>query len=173
MSTTTTSSEQRSNKRVRVDPTATTIPDTSNTATVTRMKVPKARASATIATHTETLLPQLSTILKTLGDKHLDLLHRFYNKSNQLSRMEPDDTIIPRSARLKFELSVPKCIEELPDFQALQAECDSDVGATKLAFKKTRYLSATDRSCVLHHRTQRTPYSRSLHRHRRHVDQQW
>ena len=55
--------------------------------------------------------------------------------------MEPDDTIIPRSARMKFELSVPKCIEALPDFQALQAECESDVGATKLAFKK-RVISA-------------------------------
>ena len=137
MSEMSTSIDQTSNKRVRVDPTTSTIPDTLDaTAIAKRLKVPKARASATIVAHTATLLPQLSTILKTLGEKHLDLLHRFYNKSNQLARMEPDETIIPRSARLKFELSVPKCIEELPDFQTLSAVCISDLSKCKLLFRQ-------------------------------------
>ena len=130
------SDTQTRSKRVRVDPTATTIPDHPNASTSLCLKVPKARASAAIAAHTATLLPQLSTILQTLGDKHLDLLHRHYNKSTQLRRMEPDDTIIPRSARLKFELSVPKCIEELPDFLTLKEECASDIDKMKLSLKQ-------------------------------------
>ena len=136
MSLMTPSAAQPRNKRVRVDPTATTIPDPSDADTSVRLKVPKARASAAIAAHTETLLPQLSTILQTLGDKHLNLLHRYYNKSTQLLRMEPDDTIIPRSARLKFDLSVPKCIEELPDFIALKEKCDSDIITMKATLKE-------------------------------------
>ena len=123
-------------KCVRVDSTATTIPDHPNPSTSLCLKMPKARASAAIAVHTATLLRQLSTILQTLGDKHLDLLHRHYNKSTQLRRMEPDDTIIPRSARLKFELSVPKCIEELPDFLTLKEECASDIDKMKLSLKQ-------------------------------------
>ena len=129
------SAAQTRNKRVRVDPTAATIPDPSDADTSVRLKVPKARASAAIAAHTETLLPQLSTILKNLGESHLDLLHRYYNKNTQLLRMEPDETIIPRSARLKFELSVPKSIEELPDFITLKEQCDSDITAMKATLK--------------------------------------
>ena len=135
MSTMTTSDEQMRNKRVRVDPSATTIPDSTSAATAARLKVPKARASAAIAAHTATLLPQLSTILQNLGDTHLDLLHRYYNKSNQLRRMEPDDSIIPRSARLKFELSVPKSIEELPDFLTLKELCNSDIDNMKQSLR--------------------------------------
>ena len=120
MSLMSTSDAQMRNKRVRVDPTVTAIPDPASTINSARLKVPKARASATIAAHTATLLPQLSTIMQTLGDAHMDLLHRHYNKSNQLCRMESDDTIIPRSARLKFDLSVPKSIDELPDFLQLK-----------------------------------------------------
>ena len=82
------SAAQTRNKRVRVDPTAATIPDPSDADTSVRLKVPKARASAAIAAHTETLLPQLSTILKNLGESHLDLLHRYYNKNTQLLRMD-------------------------------------------------------------------------------------
>ena len=137
MNLNTPSGTQQSNKRVRFDPTADITPDTSTSAaSAARMKVPKARASATITSHTATLLPQLSTILQTLGDKHLDLLHRQYNKSTQLLRMEPDDTIIPRSARLKFELSVPKCIEELPDFIQLRDECATELEQMKLSLRK-------------------------------------
>jgi len=135
MSTMTTSNEQMRNKRVRVDPSATTIPDSTSAATAARLKVPKARASAAIAAHTATLLPQLSIILQNLGDTHLDLLHRYYNKSNQLRRMEPDDSIIPRSARLKFELSVPKSIEELPDFLTLKELCNSDIDNMKQSLR--------------------------------------
>ena len=131
MSTMTTSDEQMRNKRVRVDPSATTTPDSTSAATAARLKVPKARASAAIAAHTATLLPNLSTILQNLGDDHLNLLHRYYNKSNQLRRMEPDDSIIPRSARLKFELSVPKSIEDLPDFLTLKDLCNSDIDNMK------------------------------------------
>ena len=121
------SSTQMYNKRVRVDNTVTIIPETSNTTSVARLKVPKARASAAIATHTATLLPRLSTILQNLGETHLGLLHRFYTKSNQLRQMKPDDMIIPHSARLNFELSVPKSVTELPDFIALQDIIKSDL----------------------------------------------
>ena len=135
MSNMTTSDAQMRNKRVRVDPTVTTTPDLSSAAAVARSKVPKARASAAIAAHTATLLPQLSTILQNLGDAHLGLLHRYYNKSNQLRRMEPDDTIIPRSARLNFELSVPKSIMELPDFLLLQENVKSDLEQMKKSLR--------------------------------------
>ena len=136
MSHMTTSDAQRRNKRVRVDPTTTTIPNTTSAAaTAARLKVPKARASAAIAAHTATLLPQLTTILQTLGDAHLDLLHRHYNKLNQLRRMTPDLTIIPRSARLEFQLSVPKSIKELPDFITLRNTCKSDIDSMKLTLR--------------------------------------
>ena len=135
MSSMTPSSTQMYNKRVRVDNTVTIIPETSNTTSVARSKVPKARASAAIATHTATLLPRLSTILQNLGETHLGLLHLFYTKSNQLRRMKPDDTIIPLSARLNFELSVPKSVTKLPDFIALQDIVKSDLETMKKSLK--------------------------------------
>ena len=127
----TSSDDQRRNKRVRVDPTATTIPDSTSDASSSRPKVPKAKAKAAITAHTETLLPQLSTILQTLGEAHLDLLHRHYTKLHQFCRLEPDTTIIPRSARLDFTLQVPKSIEELPDFITLKDACLSDIESMK------------------------------------------
>ena len=135
MSNMTPSADQRGNKRVRVDKQISTNPDSTSNITAARLKVPKARASAAIAAHTATLLPELSTILQKLGDDHLDLLHRHYNKSNQLRRLEPDITIIPRSARLEFKLSVPKSIEELPDFIALKDICQSDIDTMKLTLR--------------------------------------
>ena len=130
------SNAQNRSKRVRVDPTVTTIPEPTSTASATQMKVPKAQALATITTHTATLLPTLSTILLNLGETHLDLLHRRFNKLSQLRRMEPDNTIIPRSARLKFELSVPKSIQELPDFTTLQGLVNSDLETMKQLLRK-------------------------------------
>ena len=105
MSNMTPSADQRGNKRVRVDKQISTNPDSTSNITAVRLKVPKARASAAIAAHTATLLPELSTILQKLGDDHLDLLHRHYNKSNQLRRLEPDITIIP--ALLAWNLNFP------------------------------------------------------------------
>ena len=55
--------------------------------------------------------------------------------------MESDDTIIPRSARLNFELSVPKSISELPDFIALQELTNSDVEKIKTLLRQRIFES--------------------------------
>ena len=142
MSASTPSSAQQRNKRARIDPSIpTVIPDPSTNAPPGPSKVPKVQASAVISAHTATLLPSLATILQTLGDNHLDLLHRQYTKSIQLRRMESDDTIIPRSARLNFELSVPKSISELPDFITLMELTNSDVEKMKTQLRQRIFES--------------------------------
>ena len=142
MSSQTASGNQNQHKRVRIDPTAATIPDTSSATTATS-KVPKACAKAIIAANTATLLKPLATILENLGTRHLDLLHRLRNKSTQLSRMRSDDTIIPRSCRLKFELAVPKSVQELPDFIQLAGDTNTDIDKMKLQLK-LRVLQALE-----------------------------
>ena len=99
-------------KRVCLDPTATMIPDKSSEIIAKSSKVPKAAASASISAHTATLLQPLASVMKTIGDKRLDLLHRHYNKALQLSRLKSDESIIPRSCCLKFELSAKKGVLE-------------------------------------------------------------
>lgn len=118
-------------KRVRLDPTATMIPDKSSEIIAKSSKVPKAAASASISAHTATLLQPLASVMKTIGDKRLDLLHRHYNKALQLSRLKSDESIIPRSCRLKFELSAEKAVLELPDFIKLSDDVTSDIEKMK------------------------------------------
>ena len=131
MNSQTVSGNQPRQKRVRVEPTAAPIPENdgapcSNSKTVKKV-TPKARAITTIDEHSATLLPQLSAILSKLANDHIDLLHRLHEKSAQLQRMEADEGIIPRSARLKFELTVSKKVEAHPDFIKLQEALDADV----------------------------------------------
>ena len=98
---------------------------------------------ALISANPEMFLKPLATILHNLGSKHLDLLHRLYNKSTQLCRMRSDDTIVPRSCRLKFELAVPKSVQELPDFTKLVDNVNSDIDKMKLQLK-LRVLQALE-----------------------------
>ena len=156
------SGTQNQHKRVRIDPTAATIPDTSNTTTATS-RVPKAHAKATIAANTATLLKPLATILENLGTKHLDLLHRLHNKSTQLSRMRSDDTIIPRSCRLKFELAVPRSVQELPDFLQLVGETNTDIDKMKLQLK-LRVLQALEIEIKVFHAELNDHLSVVIHR---------
>ena len=137
------SDNQTQNKRVRFDPTAATVPENSRAANATPSKVPKAAASAIVSAYTATLLQPLSSVMQTIGDKRIDLLHRHYNKASQLARLSSDESIIPRSCRLKFELSAEKSVTELPDFIQLSADVLSDIEKMK-AQLRLRIISALE-----------------------------
>ena len=50
--------------------------------------------------------------------------------------MESDESIVPRSARVEFNLSAPKHIQELPDYIALLEHTQKDIDEVQKTFKK-------------------------------------
>ena len=100
------------------------------------MITPKAKTLALIDTHAATLQQPLSTILKKLGVQILELLHRKHIKDAQRTRIESDANLVPRSAKLNFELSVPREVEELHDFITLRASTAEDVSSMKARLKQ-------------------------------------
>ena len=90
-------------KRVRIDPSATDG---------TPRLSPLGEAEKHIQNHLVSLQPQLSSVLEKLGTQHLKTLVKYVNKQKQISRMETDDALIPRSARVAFSLNVMKKAEE-------------------------------------------------------------
>lgn len=129
-----------SNKRVRIDATA-SEPDSSRKDDATR-KPPKALAEAFIRSHVASLQPQLATILEKLGIQHLNLLAKADNKDTMITKMESDPSFIPRSARLEFTLHMSKKAEATAEYQALHEETERMLQQIRLGLKQ-KVIAAT------------------------------
>ena len=100
------------NKRLRFDTSARSPDD--------EVTTPLASAKKTLTTLCESLQPQIATLLLRLGKQHLLLLHKIWMKNKQAQKLENDDQLIPRSARVKFALSTSKLVEEDAEYIRLR-----------------------------------------------------
>ena len=100
------------NKRLRFD-TSVRSPDDEVT-------TPLASAKKTLLSHCESLQPQIATLLSRLGKQHLLLLQKIWSKRRQAQKLEDDDQLIPRSARVKFALTSSKLVEQDAEYIRLR-----------------------------------------------------
>ena len=107
------------NKRVRIQSTNTNI--TTETGTMSRVKTPKALALACVQSHVASLHPQVHKIINIYGVQFIEIYHKIQQKSAQLSKMETNDTFIPRSARINFEFHVRPEVEQSSDFTTIKS----------------------------------------------------
>ena len=136
MNTETATDRDNGNKRARTDPNVVSSENSSAT------KTPKSQAQAYISQHVESLHHNIATILKKVGFDHINLIHKLLGKTNQLLKMELDQSLIPRSARLDFTLKSSKKVEELPDYIQLKEETEIYIKAVKQNLK-ARIIVAT------------------------------
>ena len=104
-------------KRLRFDTTVRSPDDDAST--------PLSAAKNTIQVHCESLQPKVSQITSRLGKQHLLLLHKIHSKQQQAKNLEADALLIPRSARVKFALSVSKLAES--DTEYIRLRDDTNV----------------------------------------------
>jgi hypothetical protein len=168
MDTATNESTSNNNKRFRIDPKAITNhpamnKPTQRSTTGTKATTPLAsKTTPTMAatTHiddfTESLFPQLTTILPRISKEHLTLLIQRTNKENTIAKwnntiatMAESSTTIderfpafPRSANIKFYLSVPDNVKQNPAFVALDADTKAYLQEVKINLTK-RIADAT------------------------------
>ena len=64
----------------------------------------------------------LAPILKHIAIEHLRIRAKLFTKQQQLKKLESDDALIPRSAKLNFTLSVSKGTAETTKFATLKKE---------------------------------------------------
>jgi hypothetical protein len=75
---------------------------------------PKALAANQVKAYIVSLQQDIGSILKKLGLNHISLQAKALNKSFHITKMEDDEEIIPRSARIEFTYKMPKKAEETP-----------------------------------------------------------
>ena len=75
-----------------------------------------------VSSHTASLQPGLSGLLEEKGKEIITLRHKIYQKEFSLSKLEADASKIPRSARLKFELTAPQSVQDEAEFKQLQED---------------------------------------------------
>ena len=105
-------------------------------------RTPKSQAQDFISSHVESLHFHIATILKKIGFDHINLIHKLLNKIKQKTKMELDQSLIPRSARLDFTLKSSKKVEELPDYIQLKEDTEIYLRTVKENLK-ARILVAT------------------------------
>ena len=88
---------------------------------MSRVKTPKALALACVQSHVASLHPQVHKIINNYGVQFIDLYHKIQQKSAQLSKMENDITLIPRSARINFEFHVRPEVQQTDEFATIQS----------------------------------------------------
>jgi hypothetical protein len=112
---TATDSNRRGQQRIRIiAPT-----DQADTTTV---KPPMALAEAFIRSFVASLQPTLATIIEKLGKEHLILLSKLESKKTILNKLQENVDVIPRSARIEFQITGSKRAEQRPEFIALAEE---------------------------------------------------
>jgi hypothetical protein len=96
---------------------------------------PMAAARSTLQAHCASLQPEIGTLLSTLGKEHLLLIQKELHKSAQATKMTVDTTLIPRSARVKFELTTSKLTEADEGYIRLKEETQCIVDNFQNALK--------------------------------------
>ena len=106
-------------KRARFDPSA-QLPAEGQANAYTS---PMATATQHIRDHLLLLRPELTTILEKHASGVLKTRVEVFQKQRTFTGIETDDTLIPRSARVKFDLTTKfKPVEISPEFMALKDE---------------------------------------------------
>jgi len=100
-------------KRTRIDPTA-MVPIGED------KQSPLAIAFCFINAHVTSLLPGLAAIFAKLGHQHLLLLTQRIQRQEMIDKLSNDDTFLPHSARIEFDLSMPKAVKEDPEHLTLK-----------------------------------------------------
>ena len=112
------------NKRVRFDDDGARVPRSHHDPALTA-KSPKAAAevylqSAHPASHQDDILKKS---LHLAGTRYLQQAIHAYNSIKSYKKLtESDDTFVPRSARVKIDISVPKNVENAPAVATARAE---------------------------------------------------
>lgn len=97
---------------------------------------PMAAAKETLRNHCASLQPEIATLLSNLGKEHLLLLQKIALKTSQLQKLVDDDTLIPRSARIKFALTTSKLAEANEGYIRLKEETEQIVITFQSDLKK-------------------------------------
>lgn len=110
-----------SSKRARFDASA-QLPATESQSEK-KVSSPMAVATQQIRDHLASLRPEFATILEKFASVALKAKAEAYSKQRNISRMETDDTVIPRSARVKFDLTTKnKPVETSVEYITLKDE---------------------------------------------------
>jgi hypothetical protein len=96
---------------------------------------PMAAARTSLQTHCALLQPENATLLLTLGKEHLLLMQKTLHRTTQVKKLTDDDSLIPRSARIKFTLSMSKLAESDLGYQSLKEETKTLVAGFQKALK--------------------------------------
>ena len=109
---------------------------TTTTTTTEDPTLPKTLAEAHINITAASLHPQIAPIVTKLGKSHLLLLCKREQKQKAVQRLIDDDTLIPRSARFQFSLSMPKRTEASLEYITLKEKAKEIVNQCGLDLKK-------------------------------------
>ena len=128
METATDNNITNSTKRIRFNLDTTTSTSTQgNMVTITEVLPPKGNAENHIKTIVASLHPNFAPIAERLGKEHIILLSKLDNKIKAKKRLDDDLDLIPRSARIQFNISVSKRTEQAPGFTTLKEEVDKTI----------------------------------------------
>ena len=124
----------RANKRTHIDPNPVVIKDNIST-TQPHSKDPLACAEKHITSTLWSLQPGLAAILLDHEKASLKRLHKLYNKSIQVEKMEQDDNFFPCLVRFEFQLHCTKATKQRKGYSALQEKVKESLTTMKRAFK--------------------------------------
>jgi hypothetical protein len=146
-------------------PKRTRITDPSITETRPGQLPTKAPLSIAIAfvedTASKSLQVHIAPILSTLASNHCRTMAKIHNKRKQVEKMQADDELIPRSARVKFEFQVSKETSTNLGFLAIKAHTQELVIAFRKALK-AQIIATTKIEISLAEQTALTDFCRSL-----------
>jgi hypothetical protein len=129
---TATDKNQRGTLRVRFA--APTVANKNND--TPNIKSPMAMAESSILSFVASLQQDIATIIEKLSKEHLILLTKLNNKKSILKKLEDNEDVIPRSARIEFRLSGSKRTEQSAEFITLQEETSVMVNTYRKQLRK-------------------------------------
>jgi hypothetical protein len=112
-------------------------------------------------TSSQSLQLHIAPIFSTLATNHCRTMAKIHNKLKQVEKMQADDELIPRSARVKFEFQVSKATATDVDFLNIKSETHDLVVAFQKALK-IKIIAASKIEIKLAERIAKTDLCRSL-----------
>ena len=101
-----------------------------------KVQPPKLLAESFIRASIATLHPIIATNVEKLAKEQLLLLSKKHHLQKANQRMVNDKELIPKSARIKFELSVSDRVKDMPEYKALLDQTNNVVSETHKSFKE-------------------------------------
>jgi hypothetical protein len=90
----------------------------------TEKKTPTSIAHAFIKGHVASLQTTVADIIETAGKNYLSILSKIFIKENATDRLEADEDLIPKSARINFKFHVSRSTAESGEFKGIQLATD-------------------------------------------------